>query len=372
MILYCTSSRPTVSEKGRVLPCPNRVCRQVGKTYPHLCFSTEPLSGMGEFVFSLDVPEPEVAEYEYGDGFRVEKQARFFALPHALVASHTLTRESYESITGNPWNEWTITVLDRRPTRDILGRWALVWLSRDGVARARVDHKSEDGRLLTIQVTATSDFDPEQDYVVVEHHEESTKDFGKVKETWFLETCAGTTPQWVIFPKLWENWVWDREVKDSALSFIMHAVPSVRRDVEFAHSRDSKHNKSRAWRQVADDIGRVLSRDQHRPVDLGRLAGHSWTAVEAMPLRIAERLGNHIRDRWVPPVPKPEFEHPNDSGRVLLANLYGAYPKHGPGVDHDPQDRPYQKIEGELGGDNPPFVGSREVSAALSAATASL
>jgi hypothetical protein len=355
MLLYFTTPRDSLVDKGQVVTCPLRVCRTEGFTAPHLCFATEPIAGQGQYVHSVDIPETEVTPYEYQNDFRRER-ARFFAIPHALLAKYEARRETYESRTGTPWNRWVVPVLDRRPTGrgHSLGSWALVWMSRDGIAGARVERKREgqahQAQYLSIEVTATSEFDPERDYIVVEIHEESERQVGQgTKETWRLETVAGVTPRWAIFPTAWQNWVWDERVTNSAVRYLLTIAPHLQADVNYAMQKDSKHNKARAWRNVADEVARVVSRKLNTRVDLGKLAGHSWTAVAAMPHRIAMRLSQNLPDTpWVPPRPKPEYENPEESGRILLANLYGAYPKRGPGVDHAPQDRPYTGREGEL------------------------
>lgn len=350
MILYLTSNRPSVVENGRVVaPCPATVCRARGMTFPHLCFATEPLTGLGNFVYHAEVPVAVAEKYEYDNDFRTEGTVRCFALPHEVVVTLTLTRSTYEEITGNPWNHWTITVLDRRGTTPgLLGKWAVVWQSRDGIFSARVGHKTPE-KYLSVEVTATQEFDPEKDYLVVENHEEYQKESGPgIKETWRLLTQAGITPQWVIFPSLWENWVWDDSVRNSAIDYLMRNIPECRQVIEFANRMESKSNVARSWRDVSDRLNLALSRKLGRNIYLGKFGSHSWTAVRAMPMRIAERVSSNISAPWHPPRPKPVFQHPNDSGRVILANLYGAYPKHGPGVDHDPQDRPYIGEEGEL------------------------
>jgi hypothetical protein len=354
MILYYTSSRPQIVEGGRVVvPCPSAVCKARGFTKPHLCFSTEPLTGLGEFAFQVDIPIDLIQKYEYKNDFRSEERARVFAVPNELIATLPVTRSRYEEITGNPWNQWTIVVLDRsgQGGAGLLGKWAIVWQSRDGIFSARVGRKSQDGRFMSIDVAATPEFNPEQDYLVIEGHEEYEKEGapGQIKETWRLKTQAGVTPQWVVFPSLWQDWVWNESVRASALDYLTRCAPELRRDISFAETMKSKTNVARAWREVADKLNLVLSRRLGQDIYLGKFSSHSWTAVRAMPLRIAGRVSENVPyEAWAPPLPQPEFAHPNDSGRVILANLYGAYPKRGPGVDHDPQDRPYTGQEGEL------------------------
>jgi hypothetical protein len=362
MQLYYASPRTDLAPGGQVLKCPHRECRLAGFGDDHLCFSTQPLAGQGEFVHTVDVPEASVEQYEYMHDFRAER-ARYFALPHAVVAALALTCERFEDRTGRPWNKWTVSVLDRRPVKGqprFIGSWALVWTSREGAGTAKVYRKAPDSSFLSVEISTTVDFDPERDYIVLEQHEEFVREAGdRPKETWRLENLAGVTPKWALFPTAWQAWVFDERVTRSALDYILTHVPQAREEIDYAAHKTAKHNRARAWRAVADTVGSVLSRRLGTRVDLGKLAGHSWTAVNAMPHRIAGRLSESILTEyapWAPPKPKPEYEDPDKSGRYCLANLYGIYPTHGPGIDHTPQERIYTGREGELANeDKRPF-----------------
>jgi len=81
---------------------------------------------------------------------------------------------------------------------------------------------------------------------------------------------------------------------------------------------------------------------------IGMLASNSWTAVTAMPLRLALRMSNHVPEAWEPPMAKPENADPDSSGRVLLANSTGAFPTDGPGVGEKMANRYVMRREGEL------------------------
>jgi hypothetical protein len=323
----------------------------MGHTESHLCFTSEPLAGAGDSVFVADVPSDEIEQYEYKNEFR-DATTRFFAVPAARVRELPLVKETFEGLTGRSWNRWIVPVLDRRAVRgdpSLRGKWSLVWVSREGIASARVYRKVE-GTFLSIEVMATEEFDPEKDNIVVEHHEEFSADTPSgMKETWRLEHLSGLIPHWAVFPTAWQAWVWNRKVSASANQYLLTLFPKLKGLILASSGKETKHNKARSWRLVADEIGVELSRRLRDDIHLGMLAGHSWTAVNAMPMRIALRVSQNLPDHpWIPPVPKPEYQNPEESGRYLLANLYGAYPKQGPGFDHAPQDRVYSKLEGEL------------------------
>lgn len=345
MILYYT----TVDEQvdASTVECPAKVCRLKGVDFDHLCMSVEPVQGLGPNVFMADIPANIVSAFEYVNDFRVE-ETKTYSIPRGLLKEYPLVKDTYESVTGHEWNEWVIPVLDRRREGRKIGEWAVIWISRVGVASARVDEKSDD--FLSLRVRTTVDFDPTTDYIVIERHEESERKVGPpIKETWTLKVLAGMAPQWTLFPSAWKNWVEDKEVEGSAVRYILHHCPEVDESVKFALERDTKANRARAWTMVATDLNGYLSKKYDTTIHLGEIRSNSWTAVMAMPHRIAGRLSQQLPyDPWKPPRPQPVYANPETSGRVVLANLYGPYPKEGPGVDHRPQDRAIFGIEGEL------------------------
>jgi hypothetical protein len=347
MILYHTTHRKDlfVSPEERDT---NSVARQWFDS-THFVFATEPLVGVGPWVFEIDIPFNEVEPCMYTNIHRRER-ATHYAVPWQQAVDASPKVEAYEDLTGSPWNSFVVDVLDKRARKgekELVGSWALIWASREGVARARVAERTDD--VLSLRVDLTSEFDPSRDYIVVEEHEEFAQELNSPrKETWALFTLAGQAPRWQLFPSEWQEWVNNPEVTESAVRYLMRVMPSMVRDIEYAQHLESKHSRLRAWRNVGDKIADELSTRLRRDVDLGKFAGNSWTAVLAVPLRIAKRLGSYVGEEWVPPVPQPEFQHPDQSGRVLLANNYGAYPTRGPGVDHAPQDRPHEKRGSEL------------------------
>lgn len=362
MILYFTHTAPTLPRgaQGTVV-CPDPACEATERLTSHLCFASAPLAGRGGHVFSIDVPEQDVQRYRYQSSLLFERDVQLYAIPGSVVETWVpqMTRTTYEAVTGNPWNRWIIPVLDKRKRYGAgNGFWGIVWMSRPGIAAAKVHRRNAD--YLSVEVTLTQDFDPTIDYLAVEEHEETERTFGPpgVKETFALLMLAGKAANWITYPRLWKMWVESGDVQRSASQYLHRLFPELKEAIRFAETVAEKHNKVRAWRQVADAINTILTRDLRRNVYLGKFAGHSWTAVMAMPLRIAMRIGGHLRDDpWEPPIVKPERDEPD---RIALANLYGAYPQHGPGVDHDPLDRPHEKLEGELRNQGKPGFSERQ------------
>lgn len=347
MLVYHSTTESGLPRKP---VCRAGMCRVRGVPVQHLCFASEPLSGHGPNVLVVDIPEDELVGYEYE--YEFHRGARMFAIPLPVLTAATVKVEEFATLTGRPWNRWIVPLLDSRPqprNPRFQGSWALVWTSGAGKVGAKIRRRIQ-GQYLSVELTASDDYDPIRDYVIAEIHEEQLSDTVRgVKETWHYSHLGGALPYWMVFPVMWQAWVWNEAVLSSALNYLSTLFPSLRGLINAAATKESKHNRSRAWRLVADELNRALTKRLHRPITLGKLAGHSWTAVAAMPLRIALRVSQNLPDTpWEPPVPKPEFQHPDEAGRYLLANLYGIHPTEGPGVDHSPQDRPYAKLEGEL------------------------
>lgn len=252
-------------------------------------------------------------------------------------------------------SKYTVAVLDRLPFKNPrkAREWALVWTSRPGIAAARVADligDRSDPSFISVLIEPVCDFDRVRDYMVVERHQEYKNPGGKRKEIWQTELLIGTPPRWVEFPKEWKAWVSDASVRMSAIAYIAKRVPMVLAEMEAAEDACSDPDRfASAWIGVAEAIERHLSLGCERCFELGWLATHWRTAMLAIAIRIASRLSSQSRFQWTPPIPQPVWEDPDKSGRYLLANPNGPYPKAGPGVDHPPQRRPYLGIEGTLG-----------------------
>lgn len=306
----------TKGKRDVLARCTNVVCRFSGRTEEHISFASQPLAGQGGWVASIDVPAQDVEEYEFDNLFRPE-EVKSYALPPKLVDNLPKRWSRFEDITGRPWNEWRISVSDREAGASSGNAWALVWASRPGIVSAELaeQERSEHEEHVEVALHAdVVDFDPEADYLIVERHW-TVPTPGGPKDKWRLNLMAGVMPNWAVFPWAWSRWVYDDDVRKSALDFIVSLAPTVEGDIKYALSQETKANTARAWRIVADKVGRALGRQ------LGPLQGESWTKVNAMPLTIASRVGG-----WMPIKPRPEFEHPDESGRVLIASPEGAFP----------------------------------------------
>lgn len=308
-----------LGENDLFFPCTSTICRYAGFNSPHVCFATTPLPGEGQWVYKVELPPNEIKRFSYRNLYRTE-DVQHYAIPLGIAAELKREKTQFTEVTGRKWNEFMVSTLNEENRA-----WGLVWVSHPEVANISVVRQEHDPDITEVQVQLTDEFDPLKDYLIHETHWEVLNEYNKPREKWELNLLAGVMPRWAAFPTAWAGWVFDREVKQSAIDYILSKVPDVAFDIEYASRQQNKSNMARAWRIVGDKVGYLTGGD------LGMLATHSWTAVNAIPQRIALRLGG-----WVPPKEKPEFEDPKTSGRILLANNFGVNPTKGPGVDESP------------------------------------
>jgi hypothetical protein len=278
----------------------------------HVCFTSVPLAGHGPWLYVLEVPESVLRTYEYSNPLHPQS-VRYFALPLSVASSYEAHEYPYEALVGSSWREWDLVLRDPADPHD---KWSRLWVSRVGVATAV--RKVEAG-VEKAHVELTGLFDPSMDYVIVEHQKYGGRAFE-------LELLAGTMPGWADFPSRWHAWANDPENRRSALDYIMEVAPETRSELLKTEYRSrGKLEKIQGWRRVAGMVSSHINRD------LGQIPAGSHTSVQAMPLRIAQRIGG-----WNPTLPKPEFESPESSGRVMLAAPTNIPPR----VNSDPRQGP--------------------------------
>lgn len=248
----------------------------------------------------LDLPEEMIRRYEYQDAAG-GRGTRHFALPMKLVKSEPLHVQEFEALTGSPWNRWRVLLKPHVP--DSKDSWAQVWISRFGVVLIH-EYSDAHGRFAEIEMTDL--FDPTRDYLIVEHS------YYKDRK-WELELLAGTNPPWAVYPQQWHDWVFNKEVQDSAFRYITGHVPSVTRYAIYASKRVNKLDMIAAWQKVSDEVQDELN------IRLGRIASGSITSTMAMPIRIADKMSESLSPPWEPPIPRPVYQNPDESGRILIA-----------------------------------------------------
>lgn len=197
------------------------------------------------------------------------------------------------------------------------GDFALVWASRPEVAKVSVKedrHEFNEGRLnfhrdfIAVEIELTDEFDDDKDFVLVEHKVEKNP-FVHTGGRERFELIAGKMPAWASFPEKWQEWVW--AVREDAVGFLFHKFENnnaIRDAIFSAEGKSSKNNIIWAWKEVAELIETTTNK-KLKPI----LPSESWTAVDAMPIRIAQQVG------WRPPVPRPKFQK-REGNAVLVAS----------------------------------------------------
>lgn len=185
------------------------------------------------------------------------------------------------------------------------GVTAEVYVSRDGVATfSKVDDCVE---MYAVTVSPTPKFNDNKDYVVV-----VVNKGGRFE----VRTVAGKAPRWASFPEQWAAWVQNADVRKSACEYITKRVAASADSITVAARKTGKQKCIDAWSKVAEECG----------LDVAKVRGNgTWTAVHAMPVRIAQALSGKASrsERWEPPVPRPIYQEAAKSGRVLLCGPKG-------------------------------------------------
>jgi len=199
------------------------------------------------------------------------------------------------------------------------GSWARIWASRENITKITIikdEHSFTPGRLayhkdtVIIDVVPNENFNEEKDYILCEHKRSPNPFLGGSSSREYYELLFGKKmPAWADFPKAWSCWVRNFEVQGSAIKHILKKVPTAKEYIEYAQRKTAKGTITNAWLEVAEHCEKVTGKK------LGDIRGSgTWTAVDAMPIRIAQRLGG-----WKPPVPRPVY---GERDAVLVASPY--------------------------------------------------
>lgn len=197
------------------------------------------------------------------------------------------------------------------------GDFAFIWASRPEIVEITVKedrHEFNEGRLnfhhdfIAVEIELTDAFDDDKDFVIVEHKIERNP-FVHTSGREKFELIAGKMPAWASFPEKWQEWV--LEVREDAVAFLAHKFKNNSDIVDAVWSAEGKASKSNiiwAWKEVAKLVESATNKEL-KPI----LPTESWTAVDAMPIRIAQQIG------WRPPVPRPKFQK-REGNAVLVAS----------------------------------------------------
>ncbi len=211
-----------------------------------------------------------------------------------------------------------LVVIDDREGHDGIatgghyGRWARVWASRPEAASvALVEHTETNspGRLsyhstrIVVEVAPSSLFrDDLRDWIAVEHKRSANPYLSgdSSREAW--EPLFGTLPACHAFPEAWKQWV--ERNQESAIAYLCaYHDTDIRERAQYAARKASKNRICRGWLDVAAAAG--------IPGDAVLPGPGTWTAVRAMPIRLARRLG------WRAATPPPRRD--GDPGVVIAS-----------------------------------------------------
>lgn len=184
------------------------------------------------------------------------------------------------------------------------GDWARIWVSREGIYTLKVvSEKHAKGPYhsdrVVVDVEPNEMFDHETDYIIVEHKRSHNPYLNGSSRHESYETIFGQEPDWASFHRKWREWV--ESNTESAADFLRrHPQKEVKKAAEHAARKKTKRKRFDAWEEVASLLGVTLQ------------TNYSWTAVRAMPIRIAEKAG------WSAETPRPRFQKREDSGALEI------------------------------------------------------
>lgn len=181
-----------------------------------------------------------------------------------------------------------------------------LFASRNGIVTvSRIEDCTE---MYAVIASTTDAFDDSKDYLV-----RVVMKGGRPE----VQTLAGKAPRWANFPEQWSAWVQNPDVRSSAVDYITSRVPAAADALTVALRKTGKQKLIEAWTAVAKACGV----DENQVRNSG-----TWTAVHAMPIRIAQALSSKSArtNRWEPKVKRPIYQDGETSGRVLVAGPKGA------------------------------------------------
>lgn len=322
MRLYYSSTKPL---GGGFERCKSSLCITQGfGVFEHITLSTKPLGGKGPFLFVTDVPQLTVARYEYRNPFQREG-GQFFAVPTSVASSLRFKPIDFYEAASSEWNIFHTVIVDRPTKAQAFDdeKWNKVWMSRSGIATAEIIEHIDDyaGTRMKARIKLTDSFNPETDYLIVE--ERWQRILNHNVNGWKLRSFAGYVPRWAAFPWEWNRWVMNKKVLSDACRWIKWNAPFASFLVDEALEEmllpNNRLNAGRKWAFLASEIGR------HYNKSLGQFNYQNDTLMRSMPMKIASRLVRVGGEQWVPSIPKPEHQRPEDSGRVLLVDEEGIH-----------------------------------------------
>jgi len=206
-------------------------------------------------------------------------------------------------------------------TGGYFGDWAEVIVSRPEIVNVQIikeEHKYTESYhhdyVVVKVIWNPKDLGP-QDYIII-HHRHSPGFVKGASRKEFYELVAGTMPSWASFPCLWKKWV--EKVRDEAIGYIESLAAKLHDQeltelIERACRKTAKNKIYRSWTKIQKYLekrGLLKYQPEH---------GSSWTAIKAMPIKIAKAAG------WKPSIPEPIWEP--KSGIIIASPKIPGYIK---------------------------------------------
>lgn len=273
MIIHCMSpgvleDAPRYEKHGRETACV--LCLNVVKR------------GFGQKVYSFDLEGKLLSQYEVKSHL-LDKEVEVFAVPIDMIRSLGYTENTLKS-----WDQWTekTSYLDETEDGEPIQVLCTYWASRGDAATLLPEDGNE------FQMILSKDFDVHEDYIVVQR----TFVYPR-RSRRQLELLAGKAPPWAMYPILWADWVYNEDVRESALRHLKEEAndEDLIEKIDFAEGLSNKDSLVLAWNNVQVEFEARLG------TKLGSFPNQSLVAAKALPLRLAGSLGS-----WEPPFPQPE------------------------------------------------------------------
>jgi len=196
------------------------------------------------------------------------------------------------------------------------GFWAEIIVSRPEIVNIQIvkeEHKYKPGKLnyhydyVVVKLMWNPENLSPQDYIIIHHRHSPGFTRGGVRRE-FYELVAGTMPSWASFPCLWKKWV--EKIRDEAIGYIFSLAAKLHDQeltelIECACRKTAKNKMYRAWSKIQKYL------EKRRLLKYQPEHGTSWTAIKAMPIKIAKAAG------WKPSIPQPVWE---PKGGIIIAS----------------------------------------------------
>ncbi len=192
------------------------------------------------------------------------------------------------------------------------GKTAHVFASRTCIAS--VDLAADCAEQLAVQITPLPFLDEGSDYLIKVVQDLRQSGFGlpRTRQVTF-ELLTGTRPAWLDRAEAWANWGQLKVVRESAQSFILSTCPQAEEALWQALS--APECPLGRWERVAQTCAVAISGEYPES-----LAAALLLPAVNIAIAISASKAESLHPLWVPPIPHPLCELPEDTEYVLLSD----------------------------------------------------